>query len=664
MAETDSEKREHRSSMMSSITQMSSSIRLETFTEAVPLSLSSMAHASVPLEDGVLDGLKQVIQHSLLSCVNYARIVHPPHQWTFRDLTTSPFAWTPVKGHQDPSDLPHALQKLNFKHLYTKSALIYLKPALSPDMTAEGEQEIMKNWGEHVGILGFVSLRYASTEPLTKGEMEGTDVDDVPSCMLYKIVLEYRSIPPTGNQQALQAEELSMLSFGGSIDDNVKYGALASLYDLEAKYVLEIYSVRGKKYKFDLMDSTLSNGTIPQLPASREGDPFVKSLCVTVSDHEMVEPEQNEKKYALTRMHLLLEGKPRKGKDLENLPRFNYITEAIKASFLHLNPDPPLMVTANPSGHALILDPEYAGRIYVNGGFVTTWGVDPRIGSHGTALFGMDLHSVPMWHNRIVNYEDVKLAYGQLWHEVLIDATLFDHKIATKLLYRLIRGHDPDDGDSEYDDDEVLSDTAVDCLESQVLSSGVYDRVGIAPKALATRFGIDFGGDSFPCLSHEVEWVKSMLPDRQPVVVPQRVISVLRRGGYFDTQRTFDDLWFHQSRPPHEGEERDVVQAAIALLEECGCDDVSPEQVSFVSAPPAADVVRMKLVCRYGDPYQMYCVHENFLQAPLVEFLPDSQKSEASDEKLRAYVLGMCIAKEHPDGRVLLRYMMRINPSL
>jgi hypothetical protein len=82
------------------------------FTEAVPLSLSSMAHLSMPLEDGVLDGVKQVLQHTLLSCVNHARVKYAPHNWTFRDLGTSPFAWEPREG-EDPTDLPQSCQRLD-----------------------------------------------------------------------------------------------------------------------------------------------------------------------------------------------------------------------------------------------------------------------------------------------------------------------------------------------------------------------------------------------------------------------------------------------------------------------------------------------------------------------------------------------------------------------
>jgi hypothetical protein len=676
-----------RSQSAGSSVSQSSSARFGSFTEAVPLSLSSVAHASIPLEDGVLDGIRQVLQHSMFSCVNYARIMHPPHDWTFRDLTASPYAWDPVKvdgddtGDEDggggasssssasPSDVPFALSKMGFKHRYARHALIYLQAALPTDLTAELEADRVKDWSQHVGVLGKVSLLYVSTEPLTRGEMDGTDVDDMPPCIMYKTVVEYRTLPPTGNQQAIQAEELSMLSFGGSVDDCIKYGALASLYDVDAKYVLEIYSTRGKKYKFDLMDSTLSNGMVPRLPSSRDGDPFVKSLCVTVTDHELrenvVTKPGEEKKYAVTRMQLLLEGKPRKGKDFTSLPPFGYFASNIRAAYLNLNPHPPDLVTALPSGHRLLLHPAHAGRVYVNGSYVTTWGQDPRIGCQGTALFGMDLHSIPMWHNRIVNYEAVKLAYGQLWHEVLVDARLVSLNLATRLLYRLIKGRDPDDeeGGDLYDDDADASpDVNLDCLEALVMSSGKYDPVGISPKALATRFAAEFGANAFPCQSHEVEWVRSLLPDRKPVIVPRRAISVLHRGGYHDAQRTSDDLWFLATRQPREGPENATVLAALRMLEESGCDDVSYEQIAFTSMPPpASDVIRQNLVCRYSEGFQQFCIHDNFFYVPVERLLRDAgaDASFAKTDDVRAFLLGMYIAKEHPDGKVLARYLLK-----
>jgi hypothetical protein len=686
-----------------------SSARFESFTEAVPLSLSSMAHASLPLEDGVLDGLRQVLSHTLLSCVNYARIVHPPHQWSFRDLTTSAFSWTPIKSEPPANsaaamaaaaaspaannnspltitsptpapDLPLVLTKLKFMYQYSRNAYIYLRPALPQGLTLGEElKHVAPDWPSHVGILGRVSLWYTSTELLTAGELDGTDVEDMPPTILYKIIVEYRSLPATGNPQAVQAEELSMLSFGGSVDDDVKYGALAALYDQTAKYVLEIYSVRGKKYKFDLMDSTLSNGTIPRLPSSSEGDPFVKSLCVTVTDHRS-SSRPDDKRYAITRIHLTLEGKPRVSMD--DLPPFDFLSESIKTSFLLCHPDPPPMATAHPSGHTLILDPAYAGRVYVNGRYVTTWGQDPRIGAHGQALFGMDLLAIPFWHGRIVDYEALKHAYAQLWVEILTDAHWFDFHISKLLLYRLLTGHDADTkvGDDEYDDDDnsdseypndMVYDTTTDCLESQVLSSLQYDRIGIAPKALATRFRMEFGVNAFPCLSHEVERVRQLLPDRRPMVVPSRLLGVLRRGGYADVQRTADDLWFIAANGgrSRSHEDNELVQTAVHYLEAADCEDVSPEQIVFVTFPSAPrDVIGKKYVCRYSEVAQQYCVHGNFLDAAVADYAGEQFASEHLQgepvdwNRVKAYLLGLYIAQAHPDGRILAQYCLRNSP--
>ena len=55
----------------STSTTTTTNTRYDTFTEAVPLSLSSMAHLNIPLTDGVVDGIIQVIHHTLIQCVHY-----------------------------------------------------------------------------------------------------------------------------------------------------------------------------------------------------------------------------------------------------------------------------------------------------------------------------------------------------------------------------------------------------------------------------------------------------------------------------------------------------------------------------------------------------------------------------------------------------------------
>ena len=566
---------------------------------------------------------------------------------------------------------------MEFKHQYSRNAWIYLESAIPKNLTLAKELEFLDDWKHEMGILAQVSLLYASTEPLTPGEMDGTDVEDMPPCILYKACVEYRSLPATGNQHAIVAEELSMLSFGGSVDDDVKYGALASLYDEQAKYVLEIYSVRGKKYKFDLMDATLSDGSVPRLPSSTDGDPFVKSLCVTVTDHNAAEHSHvdNDDQYAITRMHLTMEGKPRKvatnGKDhwADDLPAFSFMSTGVSNTFLRLNPNPPIMVPALPSGHSLLLDPDQAGNIYVNGRFVTRWDEDPRIGSHGVALFGMDLHSIPFWHGRIVDFEILKHAYAQLWQEVLINAGLNDWHISRRLLHRLIRGQDPDEDDDELYDDELESDhfhgdngggvnANVDALESLILSSPTYDPVGIAAKALATRFAMEFGPNAFPSLAHEVKWIRTTLPDREPIVVPQRLINVLRRGGYFDCQRTADILWFGHSRSINPGMETDVVKCAVQFLEEAGCHDVDTDNVVFVSVPVARNVVSSNAVCRWNPETEQFFVHQDFITLPVDEFHGEKMM-ETNPTRIKGYLLGVYIAQAHPFGKVLARYLVR-----
>lgn len=652
------------------------------FTEAVPLSLSSMAHMTMPLEDGVLDGTKQVLQHTLLSCVNYARAVHAPHNWTFRDLGTSPFAWEPLEG-EEPKELPPSLSKAGFKHQYHRTAFIYLKPAITSTITREDELSYLANWTGQQRILGRISLMHATTALMTKEELNGLEKDDdTPKCVLYKVLVEYRSLPATGKKVAVQAEELSMLSFGGSVDDDVKYGALASLYDANAKYVLEIYSVRGKKYKFDLMDSTLSDGTVPRLPSrnnsdDRNGmDPFVKSLCVTVSDHDIAKEGEN----AVTRMHLTLEGNLRGG----TMPEPHSMAKEIQETFLSLNHAPPTMATALPSGHTLLLDPSEASKVYINGRFVSNWGSDPRLGSHCPALFGMDLHSIPYWHGRIFDFDELKRQYAQLWQEVLTDARLFDLNIGGRLLSRLINGSDPmkddDDDDDEYDDGSDLDldeddeedgkeeeksrvNTNVDCLESQVMESTKYDPVGISAKALATRFKMEYGAEGFPCLAHEIDWVKDRLPGRVPVAVSQRVINVLRKGGYFDVKRTSDEVWFSESRPANDGTiEEEVVKAAIELLKEAGCNDVTPNVVVVISGKQVSDPIRKRGLVRFNRGLRQYHVNETFFSIDPVDIEGEGMATDEDaevDKSALAYLLGLHIAEEHPDGTHLLRYALK-----
>lgn len=741
------------------------------FTEAIPLSLSSMAHTALPLEDGLLDGLKNTIQHTLWSSLSYARKAFGQN-YSPVDLSTSAEAWKPTKlTDPSPEDaIPSNLRKQHgFNHVYQRTALVYLRPAMNTATTAG-------DWTEDPAALARINFLYAATDEMTPEELKvaeyesedamlakkqkakkkkgkkrsaeeissetnNGDEDAVPPppkhVVLYKATVEYRSLPATGNKNAVAAEELSMLSFGGSlVDDDVKYGALASLYDDNAKYVLEILGVRGKKYRLDLMDATLSDGTVPMLPSrsslvmvgrevNRRGrnggaviptDPFVKRLCVAVTDHEPSTKDtskptvsEEEKKtsasgasdknppYSMTTMRLSLEGGLRIPHLLNatDLPAPNFYPSQIEKAFLSLRSTnaQPNIVTSMPSGHRLLLDPSEAGKVYIHGRYVTTWGKDPRIGGamNCTALFGMDLHSVPYWHGRIADYDQLMVVYATLWTEILTDAKLISKNIGGLLLSRLITGHDPiiDDEDSEEDSDEDSDDdsdsddeeeepatmrlnTDMNCLESQVMSSSQCDPVGISAKALATKFQNEYAMEGYPCLAHEIDWVKDRLPGRVPVVVPQRLISVLRRGGFFDIKRTSEEVWFSESRTAKEGtDEEAIVTRTCELLTEAKCNDVKPSSIVFGGNVDLDNPVQKKGLVRINRLLRQYHVNESFLTMDLQQLASgedtmdeDTGKEETEESKNKriealAMILGMHIAREHPDGNVAMRYMLQ-----
>jgi len=864
------------------------------FTEAVPLSLSSVAHTSIPLEDGVLDGLKTIIQHTLWSSLSCARAQFG-RNFSPVDLSTSPFAWTPqevVINHTSTSgssedeerdkgdEIPLILKKKHgFDHSYQRTALIYLHPVISQSTLSSSSSSsklstttsvtttndlLQKDiWTQEPGVLAKITLLYASTEEMTLEELDvasyddddninnnnnnsnnnsnsnnevlrrkkrsadkisnnndndydddgkfgdrnNNDDDDVPPpslpppkhVVMYRAMIEYKSLLATGNVAAVRAEELSMLSFGGSlVDDDVKLGALASLYDNHGKYVLEILGIRGKKYRLDLMDATLSDGTVPTLPSRGFGnfgssdssggdggrsccsntssggvqtphDPFVKTLCVTVTDHvptecrnttiitknsdndnnketkkedgsDKEEKDASTKKnahyennnndnpsFALTKMKFSLEGDLRVPHllDVTDLPPPNYYPAQIQKTFLSLRCQQQSQIQNNngkrsvsslntkndlnlvvgmSSGHRLLLDPSEAGKIYIHGRYVTTWGKDKRIGSSFPALFGMDLHSVLYMHGRIADYDQLMIAYATLWAEILTDARLVTKNIGGRLLSRLITGNDPfvehddedddDDDDDEDEDEDVITNrisTDISCLESLVMSSSKCDPVGISAKALATQFQYEYGQKGYPCLAHEMDWVKDRLPGRVPVVVPQRLIDVLRRGGYFDVKRTSEEVWCSATfRPAKEGTDEELlVTHTCELLLEAKCTDVQPSSIVF-GAIVIDDPVQKKGLVRINRLLRQYHVNQAFLTLDLNEIgagdsmitdnddhgddekpavvedksgngsrnVDESKQKEKRTKKL-AFLLGLHIAREHPDGNVLIRYMLQ-----
>jgi hypothetical protein len=615
---------------------------------AIPLALSSMARLDADQDTpGSLLGLYSIVHHALLACANL----------TPQLLTNGSGDWRADRilstGIQ-----PEALQtSLGFDQAYVRQCFLYDGTKLK-ELTAEA----IAGWVTNPAILGCISLYYASQDVMEDDELvlsEDSDDDgDLPACVMFKATVEYKTVRrSSGNVQARQAEELSMLTFGASVDDDVKLGALSSLYDNVGKYRLEVSGVRQKTYTFDIADTVLSDGTVPTFPRQtktgrrpsqesekadgaveadiddRDEDPFVKIVAVSVKDNPVTEATSN-----LTRLSLSLEGKLRP-QALENLEGFHNTPRRLREMFPLIGA--PESVLAVSCGQALLIDREQASRVYINGKFMTRWGEDVRMGATSPALFGMEIsHSVPVWHGRVVDYDQVRRQYAAMWQELLVDARHANQNLASRLLSRLIKGRDPEDM-VDGQDEELLVPMSDDCLESEVMASTKYDPVGICAKALATRFGQEYGTSAFPCLEQEAEWVRLRLGRNTPVIVPLRALKILRRGGYFDVQRTTQEMWFAVQPASIDEKEQKILEYAIAKLNKAGCDDIVPSRVVFVDLQDQLGAIQGKLMCRYDSTTKQYYVNRHVMEM-----------------KEPALSLGLFLAQEHSDGYVLVKYML------
>lgn len=541
----------------------------------VPLSLSSLAHAMcLPRDEnnsGVLEGLLSVVHHTLCEVSCHSSSPIQATSWTLVNSTNekSPF-----------KDLPYT---------YAKHSYLFSSKEM-PKIPQEDEED----WAVACdkSVVGRISLYYACSDDSITEDDDG----DMQQALLMRALVEYRSQPSKGSSHARKQEELSLTSFGnGSVDDDVKLGALSSLYDSTGKYVLKITSVRNMTYVYNVSSSNMASSVSVSQEPPTNGPP-------------------------LTRLELSLDVKE-DSKQPETKP-LSFPSQQLEKNFLVWNA--PRSAMALPSQQTLLLDKQ---GMYINGRLFENTELLPP------PLFGSNLEGVPAWHGRIQDLKMVQQAYATLWQEIMIDARLVHLNIASTLLARLMNGIEDDDDEAEED---VTADS--ECLESILMASAEFDPVGICAKALGTRFAKEFGVKAVPCLSHEVEWFQERMAHKTPVVVPQRLLNVLRRGGYFDLQRETQEVWFMENvRPPGEGEESAVVEKAMELLKRAGANDVT---IMFVKIEAVVDPVKHKYMCRYNDAFVQYHVNDSVL------------KLEKPAEAIAMYV-----AQEYPDGHVLLNLM-------
>lgn len=154
--------------------------------------------------------------------------------------------------------------------------------------------------------------------------------------------------------------------------------------------------------------------------------------------------------------------------------------------------------------------------------------------------------------------------YGALLVDALIFAGQSDADVAGKLLGRLITGNTESPNEledtssntgSRYHDSlprtEKCHSIKFDniskpCLESIVLSSSVYDPVGIGAKAIGTKFRMQYGKEAFPCevgSSDEYRLHRLLGAQKIAKIVPRRARDVLKRGAYLGIDQMASFLW-------------------------------------------------------------------------------------------------------------------------
>ena len=311
--------------------------------------------------------------------------------------------------------------------------------------------------------------------------------------------------------------------------------------------------------------------------------------------------------------------------------------------------------------HTLLLDPDEAGRVYVNGRFVADTGED-----HGLpALFGYDFTDVQMSEtsNRTVpDHDAIRRACGILIQEVLTDASQMQKDIGGKLLSRLINGSDP--GSHQAASKPGGSDLAP-CLESNVIASTRFDPVGISAKALATRFPFLFGQEAFPCLAGDEADVRERLGHhRIPLAVPQRVLDVLGRGGIKSLKMMEEVLWF-ENPEAHYGPDAladissaDLLRGALArvngAIASCGgtVPYLTEEELVLVKSSALCrgltPVFSHSFVCRRNAASGKFYLHD-----AVFEWLQTDELNSEARKKL----LGMYIVQRHSSTELLMHYI-------
>ena len=551
------------------------------------------------------EGIARVTSHTLSATNSYLSKHFPNAELSVRDLISTPDAWKinlrlgsmskeQILFAGEDGEIPNFLRSAGYRFGYERRCDVMVNPGSTST----------QYWFENVTAMSSFSLLYCSKHPLAIGP-DDSDSAFQEELLLYGFVAEHRAHVPHFTQfgTAVRKEISTLTQVGIEGDSSAKNreesiaddslaklisdgGAeifLAPLVDNrnERKFCLAITSgVTGNMYTYGEASEEPTAPTVPGVGGSAIPSRRLPIVNVKPGSLPGLGVEDATNFYGLgrgiTRISLLLKDDGSIAPDdckgissSEHTPTSSSSSResidastdphlAVMADFRLLNPalssvsNADIVGYGTTSKHELLLDPAEIGRIYVDGQLC-----DDEL-SLPCSLFGYDLVSVPTSRSKngitIADFDVLKRAIGTLIQECLVDASQGHKQIGSKLLNRLVHGKDSSmalvaSGDvTDGAAGQSLSTPSLiagACLESEVMSNRKYDPVGISCKALATRFSIMYGRHGFPILACDERYVRERLgPHRNPIIVSQRALDVLRRGGLFDIATTEDKLWF------------------------------------------------------------------------------------------------------------------------
>lgn len=638
-------------------------------------------------QTNISDVISSATDHTINSVVRYLEFFYPQNSLGIRDLSVSHSTILPGEElsselHEINPILPQDLElppaqakeliQHGYTHFYERKCKIQLSPGGMKMSLRNGAKDSGQRWyTEDVSTLALLTFRYASK---TKFITNNAKVQNNNNLLLCLFKTEFRTIEISYDRNIVAAlEEKDMTTLSGKRNTNfpdfLKLSTLAGLHNELEMHTVEVFSSMGKHYRFHCPCSDKNNDNLSS----------INSLKVTITSEDPMYQDRGITKIRIMRENLQLH--IAKAKMIEN-PTFHLqLIEEFRVLEMVISTNQnsdKLVARGTPSKHHILLDKSKIGRVYINGRFVTEWTcTNKKLATHCPALFGFDLVDINVVQDkdeviRIIDYHKLKASYAQAIQEILVDANQKYKNFAGKLLSRLINDHDEDEIGQELDESKICAS----CLETEVISNPEFDALGISARALATHFSQIYGSNAFPCVKNEVHYVKDRIgPHRVPILVPQRAIIVLRRGGFFDLCETEKYLWFHDKGSHLQSHQlivaaKAVVQNALLLIQQAekkvvdydsnanvtrAKDIIFVKHDSLCNGMTQMERISNKFMCRFNEEEGKFYVNEAalFMQLP-----SSSHNSYGSSLQERAYILGLYIVKEHQNPQVLPSYVM------